>query len=124
MTESREILEKLGVGHIGRHLFLCAGPKCCQEEDGQKAWEALKGEIARNGLGQGESVCFRTRAGCLRLCQQGPVAVVYPEGTWYGEVTADRIPRLVREHLMEGRPVYEWVLAKNPLPGSPDGVTG
>lgn len=123
MAESREVLEKLGVGRIGRHILLCAGPKCCDENEGQKAWETLKAEIASNGLGQGEAVCFRTRVGCLRLCQQGPVALVYPEGTWYGEATADRIPRLVREHLVEGRPVGEWTLAKNPL-NEPVGGTG
>ena len=120
MAESREILEKLGVGRIRRHVFLCAGPKCCNEGDGQKAWEALKAEIAGKGLAQGESVCFRTRAGCLRLCQDGPVAVVYPEGTWYGGLTADRIPKLVHDHLVEGRILEEWVLAKDPLAGPVD----
>jgi (2Fe-2S) ferredoxin len=42
--------------------------------------------------------------------------VVYPEGTWYHGMTADRIPRLVREHLVEGRPIEEWIFARNPLP--------
>ena len=123
MAESREVLEKLGVGRIGRHILLCAGPKCCDESEGQKAWETLKAEIAGHGLGQGETVCFRTRVGCLRLCQQGPVALVYPEGTWYREATADRIPRLVREHLVEGKPVKEWKLAENPLNGPVGGAS-
>ena len=54
--------------------------------------------------------------GCLRICQGGPIAVVYPEGTWYQGLTADRIPLFVQQHLVEGRPVTEWVFAENPLP--------
>ena len=91
MAEASEVLKKLGVGKITRHLLLCTGPKCCDESVGQKAWEAVKAEIASSGLGQGEDICFRTKVGCLRLCQQGPVALVYPEGVWYGEITADRV---------------------------------
>lgn len=115
MAESKEVLAKLGVGKIRRHIFLCVGPKCCQEEQGQKAWEVLKAGIAQAGLGQGEEICFRTRVGCLRLCQDGPVALVYPEGTWYTEVTEEKIPRLIEEHLKSGKVVDEWANATNPL---------
>lgn len=115
MADTNEVLNKLGVGRIRRHVFLCPGPKCCDEAQGQEAWEALKAEISQRGLGQGENVCFRTKVGCLRLCQQGPVALVYPEGTWYGEITADRVPRLVGEHVVDGKPVEEWTLAQNSL---------
>ena len=76
------------------------------------AWEALKGQIKERGLKE----CYRTKVGCLRICVGGPVAVVYPDGTWYAGITADRVPRLVQEHLVEGRPVEEWVFATNPLP--------
>lgn len=116
MAESKEVLAKLGVGKIKRHIFLCAGPKCCAEEEGQKAWEALKSGLAQKGLTQGEEICFRTRVGCLRLCQEGPVALVYPEGAWYREVTEDKIPRLIDEHLQGGRVVEEWLLVENPMP--------
>lgn len=117
MSETMDpTLEKLGVGRITRHVFMCAGPKCCDGEQGQKAWEALKSEIASQGPGEGGGICFRTRVGCLRLCQQGPVVLVYPEGTWYGGITADRVPVLVQRHVREGVPVGEWVLAENPLP--------
>ncbi len=59
--------------------------------------------------------CARTKAGCLRICCQGPTLVVYPEGTWYHGMTADRIPRLVQEHLREGKPIAEWIFANAPL---------
>ena len=122
MAEKREELEaaaaKLGVGTFRRHVFLCTGPSCCTPEVGTAAWEALKREIKAQQLGAGPAACNRTKVGCLRICCHGPTVVVYPEGTWYSGMTADRIPRFVREHLAEGRPVEEWVFARGPLPSA------
>jgi (2Fe-2S) ferredoxin len=120
-----EIARQLGIGGFSRHVFLCAGPTCCDEPVGQAAWEALKHELKRLNLSlsTGPNACYRTKAGCLRVCGHGPVAVVYPEGTWYAGLTADRIPRFVDEHLVRGRPVREWIFADNPLPG-PSAATG
>jgi (2Fe-2S) ferredoxin len=103
---------KLGIGAYRRHVLLCTGPTCCTPEEGMAAWEALKGQIKERGL----SACYRSKVGCLRICCHGPTMVVYPEGTWYHGMTADRIPRFVQQHLVEGRPVEEWVFARNPLP--------
>ena len=107
---------KHGVGHYRRHVLLCTGPTCCTPEEGQAAWEALKGQIKEKDLGTGERACYRTKVGCLRICAHGPTMVVYPDGTWYSGMTADRIPRFVQEHLVEGRTVEEWIFARNPLP--------
>lgn len=111
------IARKYGVGGYRRHVFLCLGPDCCDSKDGQKAWEALKKELKERGLSMsdGPNACYRTKAGCLRICDGGPIVVVYPEGTWYAGMTADRIPRLVQQHLIEGKPVEEWIFARNPL---------
>ncbi|MGL4550855.1 MAG: (2Fe-2S) ferredoxin domain-containing protein [Gemmataceae bacterium] len=109
-----EAAVKLGIGRLRRHVLLCVGEACCTAEAGMAAWEALKGQIKEAGLTE----CFRTKVGCLRVCAGGPVAVVYPDGVWYGGITADRVPRLVREHLAEGRPVEEWAFARNPLPAA------
>ena len=76
------------------------------------AWEALKKGVKENDLAD----CQRSKVGCLRICCHGPTMVVYPEGTWYHGMTAERIPRFVQEHLVEGRPIEEWIFARNPLP--------
>jgi (2Fe-2S) ferredoxin len=117
-----EVAAKLGIGSYHRHVFLCTGDKCCTTEVGMAAWDALKKELKDRGLSlsTGPNACYRTKVGCLRICQGGPIVVVYPEGTWYQGITADRIPLFVQQHLVEGRQVAEWVFAENPLPNEPD----
>lgn len=108
----------LGLSRVRRHIFLCADqtdPKCCAKEDGLAAWERLKAGIAEKGLDRdidgGGRVILRTKANCLRVCQQGPVAVVWPDGIWYKNVTAEAVDRIIDEHLIGGVPVAEYVLA-------------
>jgi (2Fe-2S) ferredoxin len=126
MADAKEQLEgiarKLGIGTHRRHVFLCTGPKCCTPEQGLEAWETLKQQLKEHDLGAGPNACYRTKVGCLRICTQGPTMVVYPEGTWYHGMTAERIPQFVREHLLEGRPLREWVFADGPL--HEDGESG
>jgi (2Fe-2S) ferredoxin len=120
LNEDRSRLEQaaesLGIGRYKRHVFLCTGPDCCSPDVGAEAWAALKKELKDHGLGSGPMACYRTKAGCLRICMQGPTMVVYPDGAWYHGMVADRIPRFVREHLIGDRPVEEWIFARNPLP--------
>jgi (2Fe-2S) ferredoxin len=113
-----EVAAKLQIGSYHRHVFLCVGGSCCPEEAGQTAWEALKAELKVRGLtpGTDEKACYRTKVGCLRVCQDGPIAVVYPEGTYYCGLTADRVPEFVQRHLIDNQPVADWVFARNPLP--------
>jgi (2Fe-2S) ferredoxin len=112
------IADKLLIGKFHRHVFLCIGETCCSAATGAEAWEALKKELKdRNlSLAEGPAACYRTKAQCLRVCSGGPIMVVYPEGTWYAGMTADRVPRFVQEHLIDGHPIEEWVFARNPLP--------
>ena len=106
---------KVGVGGYRRHVLLCTGPSCCTPEEGLAAWDVLKAQIKEKSLGSGGNACYRTKVGCLRICCHGPTMLVYPEGTWYHGMSADRIPRFVQEHLVEGRPIEAWIFARNPI---------
>ena len=122
MADTEEQLQsvaaKLGIGSYQRHVLLCTGPNCCTPEEGQAAWDALKQQIKQHHLGSGENACYRTKVGCLRICCHGPTMVVYPEGTWYHGMTAERIPQFVQQHLIEHQPITDWIFAHNPLSDS------
>jgi (2Fe-2S) ferredoxin len=116
-TDLPSAAAKIGIARSTRHVFLCVGPSCCTPEVGQAAWEALKQKIRDAGLSSGDRICQRTKVGCLRICCEGPTMVVYPEGTWYAHMSADRIDRFVQEHLVDGQPVREWMFAERSLDG-------
>jgi (2Fe-2S) ferredoxin len=123
-------VESLGLAQIQRHIFICADqtkPLCCSKEDGLAAWDYLKNRLKELKLDkptiERPTCIFRTKANCLRVCDQGPIMVVYPDGVWYRATSPEIIDRIIQEHLIGNQIVQDYAFLTHPLPtpANPEG---
>jgi (2Fe-2S) ferredoxin len=126
----------LSIPAARRHIFLCAdqtNPKCAPREETHELWAHLKSRLKQlevttapptwqgdmsvdpDPVAAGDGTVLRSKVDCLRICEQGCIAVVYPEGTWYAGLDREKLDRIIDEHLIGGVPVGELVFARGDL---------
>ena len=128
-------VQALGMPYIERHLFLCADqtkPKCCDKALSLKSWDYLKQRLLALGLdkpspptatNQAPTCVFRTKANCLRVCQQGPILVIYPDGVWYHSATPEVLEQIIQTHLLNNEILQGYAFLVHPLSNSADSNT-
>ena len=106
---------KIALAGARRHVFLCTHGDCAPAAEGEASWKFLKRRLKELGLADAERGVLRTRADCFRICREGPIMVVYPDGVWYKQATPENIERIIQQHLIGGRAVVELQFASHPL---------
>lgn len=101
------------------HVFICGNARqpghprgSCDPEGNQTIRNAFKRELKRAGLGL---LARANHAGCLEQCEHGPTVVIYPQGIWYGKVTLEDVPRIVRRTILEGEILPDLLIAEDCL---------
>ena len=106
--------------HISHHILLCATPrkaKCCESKLGSATWDRLKSLINELNLEdprRPEGIVLRSKVDCLRVCEKGPILLIWPDGIWYAEVTPYRLEKIIKDHIIKGLPKEDWIIKKTP----------
>ena len=126
MQKARKKAIRLGVEAADRHILLCADTSetgCASAKRMKASWSFLRARLKQRGL-SGKGGVLRTRTRCLGICENGPIAVVYPEGAWYGGCDPDVLDQIVEQHVIGGRVVERHLIALRPLEPSIGGKAG
>jgi (2Fe-2S) ferredoxin len=111
---------------VSHHLLLCATPSkalCCPDPAiGAASWDTLKRLVRELGLEDPErpgGIVLRTKADCLRICADGPILLIWPQGVIYGGVTPARMERIMHEQVIADQPIHEWIVKRSQLSQNP-----
>ena len=103
---------------IRTHVMVCGGTGCTSS-DSPAICAAMQKELEAKGIAEEVKI---VQTGCFGLCALGPIMIVYPDGTFYTQVTVDDVAEIVEEHLLKGRPVsrliYDEVAEGHKVEGS------
>ena len=90
------------------------------------ALKSIVRELDLENAARPEGIVLRSKADCLRVCERGPILLVWPDGIWYADVSPDRVKRIIKQHIIGQQPVEEWILKRTPfetITGAPSGET-
>jgi len=113
--ELKKIASQKGYTTKKRHIFLCMHGKCAPSKESENLWEFLKTRLAELEPDPSTATVARSKVDCLRICNAGPIALVYPEGTMYYDLNEKKLDRIIVEHLLGGRPIEEYSFFEKPL---------
>jgi len=110
--DPRRIAEKLGLDRLRAHVLVCTAGSCASKSEQKQALKELRREVKAAGLKKGDERVLVTGVGCLGVCQGGPIALVWPDGTFYQKATPANLRRVLQEHVLGGEPVEELCIAR------------
>jgi len=103
--------KKLHLGSLRAHVLVCSAGKCAAKAEQERAVRKLEKRLHARGLTERDGGVMCTSVGCLHICTGGPIAVVWPDGIWYGDATAENLDRILEQHILGGKVVEKLRIA-------------